>query len=629
MAGGAALALLACSLLRVSPHRLVLLAALLLSAALAATGLARRRGQIVLLDRWSCWMGVDEGQLTLLGLGLGLSLLARAAAGDGPTVHSPLAIPLWMAGIGLTLAGCTVRSTLRLRLTRSQFAELGLVLLLVGAAFWLRAWRAGSFPHILSGDEGSVGLTGWEFVQGQRDNPLSLAWFSFPALYFWIVSWFQLLLGRSIEAIRWSSALAGALSIGALYVCARQLFGRTLALAASAWLSAFHLHVFFGRVAYNNVWDGLLFTIAIAGLWIGWRDGRRWGFLVAGLASGFSLYFYVTAKLTPVLLGLWSLILWRTTPPAQGRPQGLVAAGLVAGSVGLPLALLYLSDPASLFFHASRVSILVPGVTELAAHALGTTPFGLVMEQVWITALGLGIAELQGVYFHPGVPMLFGLSALLFAGGFGLCVARLRDPRYAWMLLTLAATLVVGGLSIQAPNAQRMLLLPPVAAILVVLPLEEARRRVPAVWPAPQVAGVVAVAVVVILMMAQNLDQLFQQYAPHEAYGSLNAEVAQEMGRWTSVAASQAEILFVGGERMGVHSFPNLPYLFPTLRGEDLFPPFILPRVPGVAHPPRLFIILPAQAPALYRLQVRFGPGITTTRYNRDHRLLFYAYLVR
>jgi hypothetical protein len=168
-----------------------------------------------------------------------------------------------------------------------------------------------------------------------------------------------------------------------------------------------------------------------------------------------------------------------------------------------------------------------------------------------------------------------------------------------------------------------------VAAILVVLPLEEARRRMPAVWPAPQVAGVVGVAAVVILMMAQNLDHLFREYAPHEAYGSLNAELAQEMGRWTNEVAPEAEILFVGGERMGVNSFPNLPYLFPSLRGEDLSPPFIIEHVLGVAQPPRLFIVLPEQAAALYRLQARYGPGITTTRYNRDHRLLFYAYLVR
>jgi 4-amino-4-deoxy-L-arabinose transferase-like glycosyltransferase len=562
-------------------------------------------------------------------LGLGFSLLARAAASDGPTVHSPVAVPLWLAGIGLTLAGFGVRRAPPIRPSRSQVAEVGLVLLLIGAAFGLRAWGAASFPHVLSGDEGSVGLTGWEFVTGQRDNPLSLAWFSFPALYFWIVSWFQILLGRSIEAIRWSSALAGALSVGALYVCARQLFGRALALAASAWLCAFHLHVFFGRVAYNNVWDGLLFTIAIAGLWIGWRDGRRWGFLLAGLASGFSLYFYVTAKLTPVLLALWSLVLWRTTPPAQRRLEGLVATGWVAGIVGLPLALLYLSDPASLFFHASRVSILVPGVTELAAHALGTTTFGLVMEQVWITALGLVIAELQGVYFRPGVPMLFGLSALLFGGGFAVCLARLRDPRYAWMLMTLAATLVVGGLSIQAPNAQRMLLLPPVAAILVALPLEEARRRMPDVWPARQVAGGLAMAAFILPMMVQNLDHLFRVYAPHEAYGSLNAEVAQEMGRWASEEAPGAEIFFVGGERMGVHSVPNLPYLFPSVRGQDLLPPFVIEDAPPLAHLPRLFIVLPEQAAALYRLQASYGPGTTTTRYNRDHRLLFYAYLVR
>jgi len=221
------------------------------------------------------------------------------------------------------------------------------------------------------------------------------------------------LLGRTVLAIRLPSAIAGALTIPATYWLVREMLGRRAAWMAALWLTAFHQHVFFSRVAYNNIFDGLFLALSAAALYRGWRQNRRIFFQLAGLAVGVSLFFYTTSRLIPILLALWCLSLRRIQADSHSR--------------------LYAHHPDSLLFTASRVSMLVPGWLGPAAEALGTTPLGLILEQTWITLLGLGVAALQGVYYDPGVPMLFGISLPLIL--LGLAMALISYPwlpRWLW-----------------------------------------------------------------------------------------------------------------------------------------------------------------------------------------------------
>jgi len=618
---GVALVVMALLVFATGGLRLPAAGALILGVFEVTGGAWPRRGQRDLqspLEAGAHRLALRQDQVLLVFNGLAASLLARAAAGDGPQVISPLATFLWLAGIVLVVLGCWIHSSdpTPNRWTR---AEVGVVLLLTLTALAIRAWGIERMPFVLSGDEGSAGLTAWEFRTGARNNLLSLGWFSFPALYFALLSVSQALFGRTTEAIRLLSALAGALTIPALYAMARQMFSRPAALAAAAWLAAYHVHVFFSRLAYNNIFDPLLLLLAAGGLWQGWQHGRRRAFIVAGLALGFSQYSYTTGRLTPILLGMWIVLLALDRHPDRPRLAGLASTGLVAAAVFLPLALLYIEHPDQLLFTASRVSMLIPGWTSEAAAALGMTAPGLVLEQIWVTALGLTVAELQGVYYAPGVPMLISLSAVLFFGGLGLCLVRARQPRHSLLLLVLAGTILAGGLSIQAPNSQRLLYLAPALAVLVVLPFDAvwvwSSRR----WPAGRPALLGAVGLVVLVMMAQNLDALFLRYFPREEYGSLNGAVTQEMIAVLPSVPQGTPVYFFGGGRMGFFSIPSLAYLLPGSSAVDLTSADeILADTSDLVA-----IVLPEQSDALAGLQTRFPEGASLRRYNRHGRLLF------
>lgn len=642
VAGGGAVLVIGAHLAGTTPFAAINASLILSGFALAGLGLTRAfsaeipRRVWASLARPATWLGIEPRRLLLVGLGLASALAARSAAGDGSLVHSPLATPLWVAGIALAVAGLWVREQKR-TCARWPTWEVALLAAITLAGLALRAWEAGSLPRVLSGDEGSAGMIGWEFRTGERDNLLSLGWYYFPALYFWIVSLFQAVFGRSVEAIRWVSSLGGALTIVALYVAARALYGRTVALWSALWLTTFHHHLFFSRVAYNNIWDGFFLIAAAGALWRGWSEGRRAFFLAAGVLIGLAQYFYATSHVALAVILVWLLLLaWRArrsapaasdAPAPRDRAASALSMGIAAAVTVMPLGLLYLDYPGAIAFAAGRVSLFVPGWTDVA-RSFGLSPLGFVLEQTWVTALGLTVAELEGVYYAPGVPLLFGLSMLLFLLGLGICLLRCRDPRYSLPLLVLLATLLVGGLSIQAPNSQRMILLPPFAAILVALPLHEVWRRLAAAWPRTGPAVAILGTVLILFAMAENARHFFLDYLPDETYAGVNAEVAQAMATFLAEQDPSAEVYFLGGERMYFDSFASLTYLWPEAHGQDLVSPYALPNEAGPEGTHRFFILLPEVEDVLPSLTTRFGEGTIIRRYNRVGRILFTVFEV-
>ena len=571
-------------------------------------------------------LAIPIHHLYLIAFGLLLSLASNAAAGDHLQTNSPVAVPLWLGGITFVVLGLLGDNRSTQRDTRQIREQLALFLLLI-IALALRTWRVADMPYVLSGDEGSVGLVGWEFLEGSRDNLLGLGWFSFPALYSWLLSLCQSIFGRSVLAIRLVSSITGTLTIAATYLAGSILFNRKVGLIAAAWLATFHYHVFFSRVAYNNIFDGLFLILTVALLYKGWVSNRRNDFLLFGLSLGFSQYFYTTSHAIPLILVLWIPWLHFRHGAIRSRGSHLFAALIVAGSITLPLILTYITQPTLLTFTAGRVSLLDPSLLGPAAEALNTTPLGLVLEQTLVTGLGLTVSELQGIYADTARPMLSGLSAIVFYLGLLISLLRLRSSRYAILLITLMGSLLIGGISIQAPSSQRLILLPPILALLCASSLDTFQMWLNDRWPRFRLFSILLLLTSVGWMMAQNIQQLFSQYFPNETYGSLNGEVTQEMVVFLQNEPPEVKINFVGGERMQFDSIPSMAYLRPGYVAESVETSEAL-TLPASVNQRTLFIVLPEQQASLKHLASMYPEGSTIARYNRHGRLLFYVRIV-
>jgi hypothetical protein len=570
--------------------------------------------------------GLQPNRLFILMLGLCITILASLISNQHSGGSNQVAIALWLIGVVFVLLA--LRSSERpLRETRISTIEIFALMLLIIFGWILRTVNLETMPYVLSGDEGSAGLVGWEFVDGSRDDILGLGWFSYPGLYFWLLSLCQSLFGRSVFAIRVVSSIAGTLSIAATYLAGKIIFNRKVGLIAAAWLTPFHYHVFFSRIAYNNIFDGLFLVLCVGFLFRGWKKNSRSDFLLLGFFLGISQYFYTTSHAIPVILLLWLPWLHLRHAKFNTRHLHLLATILVAGSITLPLITTYFSHPETLTFTAGRVSLLDPTLIGPAAEALGTTPFGLVLEQTLVTGLGLTVSELQGIYLDSSKPMLFGLSAILFTLGFLITLIRWRRSHNAILLITLFISIIMGGLSIQAPSSQRLILLPPIMALTIATLLDTCQGWFNKQWPRLRMLSSVILLVSIGWLAFENIDHLFWEYYPNEHYGSLNGEVTQEMIEFLQEETTEADIYFIGGERMQFDSIPSITYLQPALRAESAARLEELDITASI-HRRTIVILLPEQLPSLDVLASTFPESAIIARYNRHGRLLFYVQII-
>jgi 4-amino-4-deoxy-L-arabinose transferase-like glycosyltransferase len=147
-------------------------------------------------------------------------------------------------------------------------------------------------------------------------QPLLLPFNPDVTAFSWLYPYAQMhsvaLFGANFFAMRAVSAACGALTVWALYLLARPLWGMRVALIAAALLAVLPIHVHFSRLALNNIADPLFGTLALAGLAHALTsDGRgraRW-LAFAALMLGMTAYFYEGGRLLfPPLVLLFALV---------------------------------------------------------------------------------------------------------------------------------------------------------------------------------------------------------------------------------------------------------------------------------------------------------------------------------
>ncbi|MFO7663388.1 MAG: glycosyltransferase family 39 protein [Chloroflexota bacterium] len=587
-------------------------------------GLPNRIGQIV--ARLSVFLRVTPVQVVLLGLAPGFALVARQAAGDGLLAHQAAVATLaWIAAIALVIAGSANPRegdpTQRLGITRWDILlSAGLFAL----ALALRATAMTRFPGTYSGDEGSAGLFALELLSGKANNLFGVGWFSFPAFYFTVQSAAIALLGQTVEAVRLTSALAGALTVVALYWLGRAMFDRATALLAALYLAASHYHIHMSRIALNNVWDALFGTLAIFGLWYGWRSGRRWAFVLCGLALGLGQYFYVTIRTLPILFLIWAAIaLWRQRAQFRQRFHGLVLAAFVALIVYLPLGLYFLDNPDEFQAPLNRVTIFGEWLEREMARGERTTG-EIIFDQAVSGVLGFTHEPLRLLY-NPGSALLLTGAGILFL--LGVLWALLNfDLRYLLLLLPLTAAVAANAISQDSPASQRYILAMPLVALFIAIPLAQAVAWLRVQYPRAQAAIVAAALTLMALVALVDVNYYFNRVYDTYVLGGLNTQVATEVAYFLrDEEPAEQDVYFFGFPRMGYFSLSTIPFLAPDKNGIDIIDPLTLPP-DFLISGPTLFIFLPERLNELELVRQRYPGGGYEEFYSDQGEFLFAVY---
>ena len=411
---------------------------------------------------------IAAGQVFLLMMALAFALLARYAAGDLLEARSAsVSLIAWLTAIVCAVSG-TIRPSQDMP-PHMERADILFTALVFGLALLLRGQAAELIPSTLSGDEGAAGLSAVQFANGTANNIFTVGWFDFPSLYFALQSVSIRLLGQTTAALRLTSALGGALTVVAVYWLARATFDRFSARLAALILLASHYHIHISRIGLNNVWDGFFAAAAAFGLWVGWKTGKRYGFVICGLALGFGQYFYITIRILPLLFLLWSAAAWIAQRARfRERLPGLILAFFIALIVFLPMGAYFIEHTDQYLARIMPVTVSDEWLTFEMSSTDASTP--QILGGQLVRAMGGFVYEPLRLLYDPGVPLLLVTAAALFMIGVLWALLNL-DLRYLLLLLPIAATVFMVAVSKDAPSSQRYIMAVPFVAIFVALPL--------------------------------------------------------------------------------------------------------------------------------------------------------------
>jgi len=585
------------------------------------------------LDRISASLRIRPDQLIMLVLSVVLGMIAQTAAGMEPKMTSPvIAVVAWAAALMLVVAGGWKEGEGgKLPPGTSWRARLELPLSLLGIflfAFILRFIRPETIPIILTGDEGSSGMIAALYARGELNNLFRTEWYAFPSLYFTIPGLFIRLFGTTVTALRLSSAIPGALTVAAAYVLVRAAFGNRAAWSAAIFLGTLHFHVHFSRIALNNIWDGLWITVALGALWYAWSFERRNAYILAGLSLGLSQFFYTSGHILPLIMLAWLLVAGLSDRGRfKHRLPDLGLMLLTAVVVSLPLIVYYAKFPLDLLAPMQRVSILSGNWIGFTAQSRSIPTWQLLLEQVWL-GVGVYVYVPLRAWYQPDIPILRPIAAVFFVIGLIFCLS-LNTRKFGLLLvLWLVAFGLLGALSESTPAAQRYPAAAPAAAALVAAGVDGLGRLFEGLWPALRRLVAISLGVVILVLAGREIQFYFFEYTPrmYEVMATDNGMVGYQLGLYLRQRPPNAQVVFLGRERMGFYSIPSTQFLAPQFQGIDIPSPWGSPENPRPEKDHLLFVILPHLEQELPLIKKDYPGGILTKTYAVDGSVLFYVY---
>ena len=284
---------------------------------------------------------------------------------------------------------------------------------------------------------------------------------------------FVALVGNHALALRLPAAFAGLMGVAATYTLGRHLFERKVAFTAAALLAVLFWPVFYSRLGLRAISLPLLSGLSAIFWWRGWQARRkvqgapveaqpgaawRW-FVLSGLFAGLSLHTYMAARVVPLFYAsflLYLALFHRAALRARGR--NIILFAVVFLLVAAPLALFLATHPGAEYrigeIDAPLRALLqgdlrpaVDNVVDILAM------FGVRGDPLWRQNVALR-------------PVFDPVTAVFFYACLLLCLLRVRNARYAFLLLWTLTAFIPSILTIDAPSSIRIINILPVLTLL-------------------------------------------------------------------------------------------------------------------------------------------------------------------
>jgi 4-amino-4-deoxy-L-arabinose transferase-like glycosyltransferase len=343
----------------------------------------------------------------------------------------------------------------------------------------------GATPPGLEHDEVAHWLINRDILAGEHAIYFTEA-YGHEALYHYAQAFFGAAVGEHALALRLPSVYLGVLLVAVSYALGRRLFGVRMGLLSAAFLAVLFWPVFYSRLALRAMALPVVAGLSAVVWWrvfAGERGSRGAGemvsdgspllpcppapprlkwLLLSGTLAGLSLHTYMAARAVPIFYALYCVYLAVFHRAAfRARWRGIVAFWLALAAVALPLVAFLLLNPGA----EARI-----GEVDAPLRALLAGDPRPVLSNAAQIAAGFGLRGdplwRQGI---AGRPVFDPVLGVLFYAGLLLCLWRWREPRHAFLLLWLGASVVPSLVTVDAPSTIRMINALPVLMLFPLL----------------------------------------------------------------------------------------------------------------------------------------------------------------
>jgi 4-amino-4-deoxy-L-arabinose transferase-like glycosyltransferase len=503
--------------------------------------------------------------------------------------------------------------------------SLATAIFLAGFTFRLVALNAHPYPW--SGDEASIGMEARRMLIGENTDWFNTGWSGQPNVSFLPTLFNMLIFGETFFAIKMTSVVAGSLAIIALYMLAREWFGREIALIASGFLVAYPFHLHFSRIGVNNVVDSLMAPLV---LWLIFRAVRTRSlptYLLAGIATGFTFYTYVGTRLVLAMgIGSFVYIMIRQKGYLKNNllPLGTYLAALLVTLT--PIVVFFIKQPTLFMTRIGQEGIFLNGWLPRQMEITGQNTWQILFDQFSKTIL-VFVSQNATYFLNFDRPYLTVLGAIFFVIGLAIAFRHLFEPRYFILLAWFWSVLFLGGfLTLNPPANTRLLMTIPATALFIAL----------GVW---QIAKVLVhlkfkqswvyslVTALVVILAIQNLSFYFGVYREKFFNQDANGELAMEAGLQLQQLGDKYEYYLFGIPRVFA-KFPTTEFLTPGVEKYDL----VAESIPELALTPgrgAFIVAIPDNQDLLEQVKKQYpgGKWEIIPRKVRDE-VLYYAYIL-
>lgn len=451
---------------------------------------------------------------------------------------------LWPAGVLGLLYGLSAGlrngtpAAERTWLSRGEWPLVGALTLV---AFAFRYYRLTQLPNDLDGDFATAGLQ----VLGLWKEPvfrlIAIGDARYPFAHYESFGLAMRLFGKNLFGLMMHSVITGTLTVPAVYLAGREMFGRRVALIAAALLTASYTHFHFSRVILTAS-TTLTVTLLVFFLFRAIRTGHPFWFALAGASGSAAFMQYHAGRIGPataILVFLWLVLFRFRDTKKQLWRWLLVPAGALA--VLGPMAVFYARNIPDLIGRGAEINITGEGVQKHLMYKYHASTLGQVfLEQIKRSFLTFHFyGDSSSEFGFPG-PMVDTLTAALLVVGLGIAFRFVLHARPLALVFCVIGTLFFGGtIMLDPPDWVHLVIAIPPACVLAGL----AADRLFAALEAP--LGRLATAVAGAILLAALVWTAKSNWSRYVSAVGDNSNPRVSIARYIDALPNDTEVVIV------------------------------------------------------------------------------------